>query len=685
MRMRHRIATLVGALGLLTAVLPASPAVAGTPAAGAGTSAAAAGRAGRLTNLAHLDSLTATVTPPAQPGHTTYHLAAEPGIGTLWVYADHQPDGSYHRTGGGSYDAAANTYGQGAYDADDIARAAVVYLRYWRATGDGAARDHAYRLLRGLTYLQTATGPHAGEVVLWMQPDGTLNPSPTPKDSPDPSDSGASYWLARTLWALGEGYADFAHADPSFAAFLRDRFDLAVTALDRDTLGSYGTYRTIDGVRMPAWLISDGADASSEALLGLAAYADAAPDSASRRAALRAASQLATGVAAMGAGSARQWPYGAVLPWALSRADWHAWGAQMPSGLARAATALHQPALLRPAVADAAVFTPTLLTATGPDNGWLPTPADGSQIAYGADARVQSLLAVARAAGRPGLRRLAGFAAGWFFGQNPSGQAMYDPATGVTFDGVSAGGQLNLNSGAESTIHGLLTMEALDAAPDVAALARAAGHVVSRDGQQVVEAESATLTGDASVTTPASAWTGEAQWSGGAYVSAGTGSTLTWQLPAAGQPRLVQPVADLDPSATATTRFTSGATELGKLDYGAVGPQGGSSAPGVLLPTTLPRELPASATTLTATTAGGTGRLDALLIQPLISRLVTGHAALLHSAATASRTATVTLPGTGRARYASYDVNGRPAATGSTTDATLHVPVPPGGFALVVR
>ena len=32
-------------------------------------------------------------------------------------------------------------------------------------------------------------GPNAGNVVLWMQPDGTLNPSPTPVELPDPSGS----------------------------------------------------------------------------------------------------------------------------------------------------------------------------------------------------------------------------------------------------------------------------------------------------------------------------------------------------------------------------------------------------------------------------------------------------------------------------------------------------------------
>ena len=41
-------------------------------------------------------------------------------------------------------------------------------------------------MLRGLTYLQTASGPNAGNVVLWLQPDGTLNPSAEPKELPGP-------------------------------------------------------------------------------------------------------------------------------------------------------------------------------------------------------------------------------------------------------------------------------------------------------------------------------------------------------------------------------------------------------------------------------------------------------------------------------------------------------------------
>ena len=59
------------------------------------------------------------------------------------------------------------------------------------------------------------------------------------------------------------------------------------------------------------------------------------------------------------------------------------------------------------AIADAVSFDPTLITAGGPDNGWLPTPIDRTQIAYGVDSRVQNLLTIADTTNRRGLDALA--------------------------------------------------------------------------------------------------------------------------------------------------------------------------------------------------------------------------------------------------------------------------------------
>jgi len=638
-----------------------------------------------LVNLAHLDSLIARVSVPDTAAHSTYRLRQEPRVGVLWVYAESQPNGSFVNVGGGDYDATANTYGQGAYDADDIARAAVVYLRQWRAAGDEKAKDQAYQLLRGLTYLQTLTGPKAGEVVLWMQPDGRLNPSATPAENPDPSDSDASYWLARTLWALGEGYAAFRASDPDFAAFLKARMDLAVSALGRDVLTRYGTEQIIHGVRVPDWLIVDGADASSEAVLGLAAYVRAGGDP-SAGIALR---QLAQGISAMSAGTTTAWPYRALLPWALSRSDWHAWGANMPAALAAAAQALGEKSLLATAVDDTAGFTAQLLTSTGPDNEWLPAPTDSSQIAYGADARVQGLLAVGAATNRPGIRQLAGIAAGWFFGQNAAGVPVYDPSSGVTRDGIAGDGKVNLNSGAESTIHGLLTMQVLDANPDLAALATAAASIRGRDGLTVLEAESGSLSGDSTIVTPPSAWTGESKFSGGTYVAAGPGSTIRWALPAGIQPRLVQPVVELAPGSSARSIVLAGHSMLGTVRFGAVGRQGQAPSPTELLPIALPHTVDPTARTVTLRTTGGKGNVDALLVMPEVATLSaegSGHAvALLTSKSGSTELRAVSLGGSGRGVACAYDRSGRLLSRSATTGSHPTVSVAPGGFTVLTR
>ena len=675
---RTVVALVLALLAALVVALPASPAaVAAAP----------------LTNLAHLDWLGDQVAPPVQAGHTTYRIDSEPQIGVLWTYADRQPDGSYKRIGGGGLKPDGVNWKQGAFNSDDVSRAAVVYTRHWQQTGSASSRDKAYQMLRGLAYFQTVDGPNAGNVVLWMQPDGRLNPVADPPELPSPSDSGESYWLARTTWALGEAYAAFhGSADPAdqaFAGFLADRLDLAVGALQRQTLARYGTYRQVDGRQTPAWLVVDGADASAEAVLGLSAYVAAGGPSPAARVALR---KLAEGIAKMGGGDARSWPFGAVLPWGVSLADWHAWASQMPAALARASAALGDTTLAAPAVRDSATFDPWLLTSGGPDNGRLPTRIDGAQIAYGVDSRLQSLLATADVTGSAGIRRLAGIVAAWYFGANASGQPAYDPATGRPVDGVEADSRVNHNAGAESTIHALLSMLALDANPDVAAEAQNVASISERDGNVDVQAEVGTTGGGAQVVTLQDGWTGESKYSANGYVALPSGGTATIAV-GGGGPRLVHAVVNLQPGSTAVTTFTAGGIELGKVSSGAVGPKGDSPALGALLPVTLPVTLPAGQTTVTASTVSNgsdVALLDALMVEPLVSRLVlagSNHGtALLRSAATTDQQATVSVVGKAPAKVEVYDGRGRRVGLSLVkAPGAVQVAVVAGGFTIVRR
>jgi hypothetical protein len=363
----------------------------------------------------------------------------------------------------------------------------------------------------------------------------------------------------------------------------------------------------------------------------------------------------------------------------------------MPAALARAGHVLRDADLIRPAVTDAAVFTPWLLTSGGPDNGRQPTPVDRTQIAYGVDSRVQSLIAVAEATGRAGFRQLAGMTAAWYFGANAAGVPAYDPTTGRTVDGIAGDGTVNRNAGAESTIHGLLSTLALDAHPDVAALARQ-GRVVERIGTTTVEAEQAVLTGGATVVIPASAWTGEASVSGDRYVALPPGAGMRWQVAPATQPRLVLPVVDLRPGSPAVTRWsTTDRRDVGKVRHGRIGPQGVSPAAGALLPVTPTGagELPPGHTELAVTATGGDAVVDAVMLEPLVSRYVIaggGHStAMLRSAARTPRTVTVTVAGTGPTVTETYDAAGVRRTRRVTSGATVAALVLPGGFTVVRR
>jgi len=312
------------------------------------------------------------------------------------------------------------------------------------------------------------------------------------------------------------------------------------------------------------------------------------------------------------------------------------------------------------------------------------------QIAYGVDSRIQSLLATTEVTGRVAGRRLAGIFAAWYFGANPAGEAMYEPATGRTLDGISAEGEINRNSGAESTIHGLLSMIALDENPRVAFLARTAV-IDRRIGTRTLQAEDASLSGDAQVVEPDDLWTGESLYGGSGYVALSSSGSVSFIFPPTRR-RLVIPVFNLEPGSKAITTFRSGRRTLGEVRSGDIGRQGDSPAPGALLPVTLPRTLPLGATGLAATARHATADpaiLDAVMLEPRVSRLVLSGrrhgTALLSSASDHPQRARVHVAGRGRARVASYSGNGRLVDVHLSRGETVAVTVPAGGFTFVRR
>ena len=325
---------------------------------------------------------------------------------------------------------------------DDAARAAVVYLREYEATGDVRARDEAVRLLSFVTAMEQGDG----EFVNFIDSAGRLN-----RNAPS-SRKSMSYWAARSIWALGEAVRVLGPRDSTLVKSMRPVLDRAVSRMARE----------IDAGR----LIGGSTTATAEALLGLLAVERAERSKDLVPLATRTAQLLA----AHSAGGMATAPWGAHID--FPDAAWHAWGSRSPEALAMAGNALGHPEFAASARKEADGLWGRFLLAGGIPSAVAP---DGTatwypQISYGIGPLVEGYLALAETTGERRYSVFAGLAASWFLGANPAGVSMYDEQTGRTFDGINGptAGQVNRNSGAESTIEALLALQRVTSNPDAA-------------------------------------------------------------------------------------------------------------------------------------------------------------------------------------------------------------------------
>ena len=335
---------------------------------------------------------------------------------------------------------------EGIASVDDAARAAVVYLRRYEATGDAADRAEALGLLAFVVAMERGDGEYLNFIDARGRPNATV---PSGRKS-------FSFWAARSLWARGEARAALGEA-----AF--DGVPGARAALDRTVLR---LVREVDAGR----LVGGSATATAEAVLGLLALHRAEPTPALAALAERTASLLVP----LSAGTAGTAPWAARLDSPAS--PWHAWGARSTQALALAAVALGRPALADAARREAdglwarfalAGQVPALVTPGG-EPAWYP------QIAYGISPIVEGYLALADATGERKYAVLAGLTASWLIGANPARAAMYDTTSGRTFDGIDGPEplRLNRNAGAESTVEALLALQRVAAHPEAATYLR---------------------------------------------------------------------------------------------------------------------------------------------------------------------------------------------------------------------
>lgn len=393
---------------------------------------------------------------------------------------------------------------------DDVARAAVVYLWEYERTGDPELLELARRSLEFVRYMQLPNGFFYNFV---FNDEGFIN------RQGGTSFASLGWWAMRALWALGEGVRVFDLVDPDYANQLAEAYQRTEEALG-STLGNYGDYLDVHGFQVPAWIPSSEPDIAGVGLLGLSAYYRARPNETTAE----IITKIANGLAEYRLGTHSEYPFGMHPARSNSPGFWHNWGAHVPHALVEAGMALDRQDWIDSAAEEANSFLLRQL-AFEPFRHVGVVPYRLEQIAYGTNMLVQAYAALYEATGDEQYARYAGLAGSWYFGNNMAGTQMYDPETGRTFDGINGPTfyRVNRNSGAESTIEGLMSMIALANLPQAVDYLSAQPEPFT--SYRILQAEA----GDRVIGTPvyySGDWTGEGYISGGRYVGLGEGQRM---------------------------------------------------------------------------------------------------------------------------------------------------------------
>jgi hypothetical protein len=388
-------------------------------------------------NLAHLNDLYTPVTFPdgSQSG----------GIFIYSAYPDYHP---------------VEATGEGFTCVDDVARALLVYIRSDQYATDTAIQSKSFHLIQFLLSMQAGDGYFYN----FLQTDETINTTDVT------SMATANWWSWRALQALAVAVDVVKNTNPQLAVNMDIAIHKVVGNIKSDLVNLPRTTEIVSGITVPQWLpAGSSTDQAATLILGLIPYCKDHPDTVIQNY-LR---KLADGILMMQEGDAATFPYSLFLS---AQNQWHAYGSDQSFALLNLAEFLNDTLYLAKALDEINHFYPWLIAGsfkssisiTYNNSQFQPIlENDYEQIAYGFRPMVFATIEAYSITGLPQYADMAGHLAAWFLGSNVASANMYDSTTGRCYDAISASNQVNLNSGAESTIEALLTMQRVQKYPSV--------------------------------------------------------------------------------------------------------------------------------------------------------------------------------------------------------------------------
>lgn len=369
-------------------------------------------------------------------------------LGAVWIYSE-APDYRY-----------VDDDDEGYTCVDDVARAMVFYSKEYQINPSASILEKIVLLTEFLLDMQSENGYFYNFVF----PDKTIN------TTHQNSVAEANWWSWRAFWAFSELLLiEEEEALTAIQSRAKNAMDILLPnmmLICEDPV----TTKEMDGVEYPVCIDKYGTDQLALIMIGLSNYHQLYPSDENKVFLLKIGEILVS----MQKGDEEAFPYFASMSW---QNYWHAWGNSQAYALLKTGKELgHQPFIdagkrevdhfypyfLKKRVAGFKVEmrddTLTLMEAT-----FFP------QIAYNLRPMIYATIAAYELEKDEKYADLAVRLGNWYNGDNQAGQPMYDPTTGRTFDGIISAEKINHNSGAESTIEGLLSLQSIRKHPELMA------------------------------------------------------------------------------------------------------------------------------------------------------------------------------------------------------------------------
>lgn len=333
---------------------------------------------------------------------------------------------------------------------DDAARAAIFYLEYFKAYNDSSSLEKYHKLVEFLLFMQVENGYFYNFV--WE--DNSINK--TFKTSV----AEANWWSWRALWALTEGYDYLINSEYARSVRVKQSISRIIENIKKNRPKEKNKVN-VEGIKLPDWLpYQFASDQAALLTVILSNYYKITGD----KEILDYLNSLVEGIMMMQINDSDFEFNGAFLSW---QNDWHGWGNSQAYALLKAYQVLENEKLKTAALFELNNFYKKLFE-IGFLNSFSVKKTDCnfeiiksdkfSQIAYNIRPMVYALIEAYKITSDTSYAIQAGKIAKWFTGNNPAGEVMYNPHTGIFYDGIENENLINKNSGAESTIEGLLTL-----------------------------------------------------------------------------------------------------------------------------------------------------------------------------------------------------------------------------------